>query len=101
MQRQVQLLERKATWFGYQEARRAREREEMNERKQLMARVSQWLAPLSQTARHESFRDARLAGTGQWLIDRPEFRGWLDPEQCVEPLLWLHGIPGAGKWCYV
>lgn len=33
-------------------------------------------------------------GTGSWLIDSPEFRGFLDR---TVPFLWLHGLAGCGK----
>ncbi|GES57152.1 Zinc finger, C2H2-type/integrase, DNA-binding protein [Aspergillus terreus] len=36
--------------------------------------------------------------TGRWLLNNPSFQRWFDrkfPE--IPPLLWLRGIPGAGK----
>ncbi|KAK4196326.1 hypothetical protein QBC40DRAFT_351857 [Triangularia verruculosa] len=37
-------------------------------------------------------------GTGYWLLDNPKFKEWFEtPCQLVPPVLWLNGIPGAGK----
>ncbi|KAH6845783.1 hypothetical protein B0I37DRAFT_381087 [Chaetomium sp. MPI-CAGE-AT-0009] len=37
-------------------------------------------------------------GTGRWLLDNPTFKDWFEPWcQLIPPLLWLNGIPGAGK----
>jgi hypothetical protein len=42
-----------------------------------------------------------LAGypdTGRWLLNNPYFQEWIDPHfPTIPPLLWLNGIPGAGK----
>ncbi|CAI7590736.1 unnamed protein product [Penicillium crustosum] len=37
-------------------------------------------------------------GTGRWLLDNQAFKDWFDPNYPkIPPLLWLNGIPGAGK----
>ena len=38
-------------------------------------------------------------GTCTWILDRPEFNAWRDkgPENAITKLLWLTGVPGAGK----
>ena len=38
-------------------------------------------------------------GTCTWILDRPEFNTWRDKgsENAVTRLLWLTGVPGAGK----
>ena len=38
-------------------------------------------------------------GTCTWILDRPEFNTWQDkcPDNAVTRLLWLTGVPGAGK----
>jgi hypothetical protein len=36
--------------------------------------------------------------TGKWLLKHAAFKQWFDPHYAiVPPLLWLNGIPGAGK----
>ena len=36
-------------------------------------------------------------GTTKWLESDESFRDWIDPSSRSTSLLWLHGIPGAGK----
>ncbi|KAK0669911.1 hypothetical protein QBC41DRAFT_318787 [Cercophora samala] len=37
-------------------------------------------------------------GTGSWILDNPKFKEWFEtPCQLIPPVLWLNGIPGAGK----
>ncbi|KAK4867343.1 hypothetical protein LT330_000853 [Penicillium expansum] len=41
---------------------------------------------------------ADYPGTGRWLLDNQAFKDWFDPNYpSIPPLLWLNGIPGAGK----
>ncbi|KAJ5608405.1 hypothetical protein N7537_005024 [Penicillium hordei] len=41
---------------------------------------------------------ANNPGTGSWLLDNQAFKDWFDPNYPkIPPLLWLNGIPGAGK----
>lgn len=35
--------------------------------------------------------------TGQWLLRKLALRSWMDFRTRCSPLLWLNGIPGAGK----
>ena len=37
----------------------------------------------------------RQNGTCEWIVQNPQMRSWLDPED-ARPLLWLHGSPGSG-----
>ncbi|KIW80235.1 hypothetical protein Z517_06850 [Fonsecaea pedrosoi CBS 271.37] len=39
---------------------------------------------------------ARQQGTCEWILENPNLRSWLDPED-NRPLLLLHGKPGSGK----
>ncbi|KAK4159591.1 hypothetical protein QBC43DRAFT_326945 [Cladorrhinum sp. PSN259] len=56
-----------------------------------------WLNPYpSQLGKHQDAR--RLCpDTGSWLFKSDRFQGWFDPTFCRYPLLWITGIPGAGK----
>ena len=38
-------------------------------------------------------------GTMSWLAREKEFTGWTDLSSNSTTLLWLQGIPGAGKFC--
>ncbi|KAK3316036.1 hypothetical protein B0H66DRAFT_560170, partial [Apodospora peruviana] len=47
---------------------------------------------------HFSKIRADYPGTGRWLLDNATFKEWFEPLcQVIPPLLWLNGIPGAGK----
>jgi hypothetical protein len=63
------------------------------------SKVLQWLSPASSETIQEGCEKARseYPGTGQWLLKEDKFNKWFDPNFCSNPLLWLGGIPGAGK----
>ncbi|KAK3988674.1 hypothetical protein QBC44DRAFT_328722 [Cladorrhinum sp. PSN332] len=55
-----------------------------------------WLNPYPSQLR--KYQDARLCpDAGKWLLKNNRFQGWFDPTFCANPLLWITGIPGAGK----
>lgn len=56
--------------------------------------VQQWLSFADPETRHEDA--ARHEGTGKWLLQHDLFEKWLSLHYCMEPLLWLSGIPGSG-----
>ncbi|RYP79191.1 hypothetical protein DL771_000169 [Monosporascus sp. 5C6A] len=56
--------------------------------------VLDWLTPLNYGPQQSDYFSLRHAGTGQWLLDSPEFKAWLENDQKV---LFCPGIPGAGK----
>jgi ankyrin repeat domain-containing protein 50 len=58
--------------------------------------VLRWLSDFEPQKKHKDVRARRLEDTGQWLLDREEFRIWRDDPQ-PNSILWCHGIPGAGK----
>lgn len=69
------------------------------ERKKRKA-VKEWLAVGSLPRQnHKSFKSVWKgnANTGRWIVDHGHFKEWLNPKSCAEPILWLNGIPGAGK----
>ena len=43
--------------------------------------------------------ESRHPGTCSWILDKPEFRTWTnsDPDDVTTRMLWLTGVPGAGK----
>ncbi|KAI9843643.1 MAG: hypothetical protein M1837_006225 [Sclerophora amabilis] len=53
-----------------------------------------WLSPLNFLAQQSDIIDRRQDGTGQWLLESEEFKGWLDG---TRQTLFCPGIPGAGK----
>ncbi|KAH8789515.1 hypothetical protein F5882DRAFT_354269 [Hyaloscypha sp. PMI_1271] len=63
------------------------------------SKVLQWLSPASSETIQEGCEKARseYPRTGEWLLTDDKFSKWFHPNFCSNPLLWLSGIPGAGK----
>jgi hypothetical protein len=61
--------------------------------------VKAWLCPFSCESQQETHLKTRSVckDPGRWLLDNPRFQDWLNPDYCSKPLLWLNGIPGAGR----
>ena len=66
--------------------------------------IAQWLAPSNYEASYfsddlRSACESRHPGTCTWILDRPEFKAWAnsDLNTVATRMLWLSGIPGAGK----
>lgn len=60
------------------------------ERKQ----IADWLRGADPSTNHNSARKKHEPGTGEWLLNLKAFEEWREGDGS---LLWLHGIPGAGK----
>ncbi len=59
------------------------------------ARISyQWLSNINPASNHHFARKRHSQGTGQWLLELPQFTSWFG-SSCES--LWLHAISGAGK----
>ena len=66
--------------------------------------IAQWLAPFSYETSYyaddlRSAYESRHPGTCEWILERPEFKLWMqsDPNDATTRMLWLTGVPGAGK----
>ncbi|KAF7982264.1 hypothetical protein HWV62_29505 [Athelia sp. TMB] len=57
-------------------------------------RIHKWMKPPDTSPNYNEARNKHQAGTGAWLIDRPEFSRWKEQAGSV---LWLYGGPGCGK----
>jgi ankyrin repeat protein len=53
-----------------------------------------WLSPVSSEDRHDEALKAHFPGTCTWIFDTHEFVDWTGQGNWM---LWVHGIPGAGK----
>ena len=53
-----------------------------------------WLTPIDYAVQQSDFINRRQEGTGEWLLDSPEFKAWAEGEIKT---LFCPGIPGAGK----
>ncbi|KAF1807997.1 hypothetical protein P152DRAFT_259009 [Eremomyces bilateralis CBS 781.70] len=56
--------------------------------------ILDWLSPTDFPAQQHDIISRRQEDTGRWLLDSPEFQGWL---QGANRTLFCPGIPGAGK----
>jgi hypothetical protein len=57
--------------------------------------VLRWLSRVEYSRHHASHRGMRVQGTGEWLLQHPEFRSWTMASS--SSLLLVHGIPGCSK----
>lgn len=61
---------------------------EQNQISQEHKNIARWLSSLEPFATQEDVFSRWQEGTGQWLLDSPEFKGWLCGERKT---LWCHG----------
>ncbi|KAG0649191.1 Vegetative incompatibility HET-E-1 [Hyphodiscus hymeniophilus] len=75
-------------------------KQEQNEReRQYLATLDWFSAAQSTTADHESFRNIRAPYTGSenWILKDEKIQNWREMDTPVSSILWMNGIPGAGK----
>ena len=62
------------------------------------AQIMRWLSPLEPNHRHQSVRNGRFNGVGDWLLEMSEFREWRGSEGGADKaVLFFSGNPGVGK----
>ena len=64
------------------------------------AEVLAWLSPLDSWIRHREIGDHRVEDVGDWLLQKEEYRNWLNGIHCGgsdHSALFCHGDPGVGK----
>lgn len=106
MQRNYNLLKTEATLAQLEEVRRIHRiavDEFNNQRQAELDRrrnyVALWLCAPNSHGFQEEIAEARVCpDAGSWLIEDHTFTNWVDPHFCDNPLLWITGKPGAGKW---
>ncbi|KAJ3579076.1 hypothetical protein NPX13_g1491 [Xylaria arbuscula] len=105
--RHQRLIEKQATPLEIGEARESAQRSHHHGNDQLSKQdlqrlrdVHNWLRATNidiDQDNHEKAR-AEYPGTGRWLLNSTVFQDWFNPQfPAIPPLLWLNGIPGAGK----
>ncbi|KAK3314375.1 hypothetical protein B0H66DRAFT_463101, partial [Apodospora peruviana] len=62
--------------------------------KEEQKRILEWLTPIDYASQQIDFIRRRQSGTGQWLLQSPEFQDWLRGDRKT---LFCPGIPGSGK----
>lgn len=82
--------ERSRVLKEYEENRKFREQQQFE-----AAKTS--LAPQLYYADLEGVLETCYRGTGGWILNQTLVQDWSDPDKKTVPLLWLSGIPGAGK----
>ncbi|KAH8690547.1 hypothetical protein BGW36DRAFT_411385 [Talaromyces proteolyticus] len=100
------LLESQANLLQFAEFRRSQadaqdryrsRKEDENRKKRIVIR--DWLSAASSADDQEKYKMERFEypGTGSWILKNNYIRTWCDPTISCTSLLWLTGIPGAGK----
>ncbi|KAH6702884.1 hypothetical protein BKA61DRAFT_619706 [Leptodontidium sp. MPI-SDFR-AT-0119] len=61
--------------------------------------VVTWLCAVDPILDHEAAVNTRVMypSSGKWLLQDNKMKSWLDHKNASSPLLWMNGIPGAGK----
>lgn len=61
--------------------------------------VIEWIAGAPTHLDHEAFCAARedYKGSGDWILKQEKVQNWREEDIPVSSILWLNGIPGAGK----
>lgn len=99
------LIESRATIMQLQETIAIRKRVEAGFSDELKAEQDRqrdeakaWLSGFDNSGEQSRYREARICpGSGEWLLNDNKFENWHSFDFCTTPLLWLTGIPGAGK----
>ncbi|KAI0098179.1 putative zinc finger protein [Nemania sp. FL0031] len=105
--RHQRLIESQATTEGIEKAQEIVQRSRRNEDDQLdeqglrrLRDVHYWLRATNADNDQDAHSKARAdyPETGQWLMRNTTFQDWFNPQYpAIPPLLWINGIPGAGK----
>ena len=74
------------------------ERTQEFQQRQDFEAIESYVSPRMFDEERDKRRITSCPGTGQWLQREESFRKWLNPADDSTRLLWLQGIPGAGKF---
>lgn len=105
LQRHKGLIESQANVLEIQASQVARALVEKAFEADLVARrdhqrlaVRTWLSARNVQLDHEACIEMRreYPTTGLWILDKTAIAAWHDSQQTTVPLVWVHGIPGAG-----
>ncbi|KAI3335699.1 putative zinc finger protein [Ustulina deusta] len=97
---QATLSEIEAVQENIQQSRQIQNRQLDDQDLQRIRDVHNWLRATNVEVDQDNHAKARAEypGTGRWLIETALFQDWFNPRfPTIPPLLWLNGIPGAGK----
>ncbi|OJJ43210.1 hypothetical protein ASPZODRAFT_103600 [Penicilliopsis zonata CBS 506.65] len=70
-----------------------------SQREQEYISAVQWISAPQMILDHEAFCEVRkeCAGSGDWILQHHIIREWRDIDPPVSSIVWMNGIPGAGK----
>jgi hypothetical protein len=74
--------------------------QEEQDKLERLKHLALWLSAADVTNDHEKIAQARQGhpDSCRWILRKSNFRKWYDQQVVQKPLLWIHGIPGAGQW---
>ncbi|KAG4277591.1 hypothetical protein FPRO04_07368 [Fusarium proliferatum] len=81
---------RKKALEHYAETREFQERQDFHS-------METYIHPPSYDEDLDRIRNTRCGGTGSWLVQDQQFVSWAEGKEKSAQVLWLQGIPGAGK----
>lgn len=63
------------------------------------AEVLVWISSAAMSDIHEEYCSKRQVcpRSGEWVLRKSNLEGWKDLDTPTNSILWMHGIPGAGK----
>lgn len=75
------------------------EKQEQEESKKKFFEALAWISGAQTSQDHESFctERAKYPGTGSWILKQEKVHNWIEADTPMNSILWLNGIPGAGK----
>lgn len=61
--------------------------------------VLRWVSSATMSDTHEDYCNKRQGcpGSGEWVLRKSKLKGWKDLDTPINSVLWMYGIPGAGK----
>jgi hypothetical protein len=69
---------------------------ELEKKKQLAVLIEKLNAPSYQLDQNVASEQRRKSQSGEWVLQNVCFRRWSDVGTNSNPLLYIHGVPGAG-----
>jgi hypothetical protein len=108
IERHASLLREEVTIANIMDAHEARsqamkryQRDEEFQERQDLETVRQMLRPKLYDHDLDIFRRTRCQHSGEWLRANDHFQEWVDANNRSSGILWLEGIPGAGKYFFL
>lgn len=74
---------------------------ELEKRKQLALLIEKLGAPNYQWDQHLASEQRRRSQSGAWVLQDTRFREWSEMDTNNNPLLYIHGVPGAGMQAHI